>query len=224
MRHSPRSPHDMSGGSRSTRPCASPSPSSGRCCSIGTAEDYLVVRDRFGEAALIDALRRRHRVPSTTAPGSSGIASSACPTPRRLAVVSNDATLGDPGTAAASVLGRRSARPLSRDGLCSMAAQPSHCGSGHRQVGRFRLLFGCRPRSRRKSRSGRSALDEVRALTLATRPADAWCWRLGDRRSAKSGSRILSGGSAHRPGGRHRTRAENGIADGLARWICSRRS
>ena len=24
----------------------------------GTAEDYLVVRDRFGEAALIDALRR----------------------------------------------------------------------------------------------------------------------------------------------------------------------
>ena len=50
---------------------------------IGTAEDYLVVRDRFGEAALIDASATRRRpAPSTTAPGSSGTAVSACPTPR----------------------------------------------------------------------------------------------------------------------------------------------
>ena len=53
-----RSPHAMSGGSRSTRPCASPITLLWSVLKTGTADDYLAVRDRFGEPALIDALRR----------------------------------------------------------------------------------------------------------------------------------------------------------------------
>jgi hypothetical protein len=38
--------------------CREPLPLPWSVLNLGTAEDYLAVRDRFGEAALIDALRR----------------------------------------------------------------------------------------------------------------------------------------------------------------------